>query len=212
MRTKLATLSVLLFISVMASAQNARSILDKASEIYNQSGGITAAFTLDTKDTKQGATYSYDGKAYMKGDKFRIEIPDAITWFDGETQWVYVKDTEEVNVSNPTGDELQAISPSSLFSIYKSGFNLKYKGEKKDNTKLLYEIELTPENKNSEFSRIIVQIDKGSNMFHRITLVDKVGLENILTIKKYMTQQELPDQTFRFNKSDYPDVEVVDLR
>lgn len=46
----------------------------------------------------------------MKGNKFKIEIPDAITWFDGTTQWVYIKDTDEVNITNPTGDELQAIS------------------------------------------------------------------------------------------------------
>jgi len=214
MKARLFTFFLLLAFTVTVNAQNARTILDKASEAYNKAGGVTASFTLDTKDLKAESanTYSYDGKAYMEGNKFKIEIPDAITWFDGTTQWVYVTDTEEVNISTPTGEELQAISPSVLFNIYKKGFNLSYKGEKKSAGKALYEIELTPQKKGNDFSKIIVQIDKSNNIFYRITLMDKVGLENTLTIKNYQTGSNLPDNTFRFDKKDYPRAEIVDLR
>ena len=212
MKIKLFTfLSAILF-ACSITAQDARAILDKASDTYNKSGAVTAKFTLDAKDTKAKTTYSYDGTAYMKGDKFKIEIPDAITWFDGKTQWVYVKDTEEVNISSPTGDELQAISPSVLFNIYKKGFNLTYKGEKKSSGKSLYQIELTPQKKGSEFTKIMVEINKATNLFSKITAIDKSGLENILTIKSYQTGVNLADATFQFNKNDYPQAEIVDLR
>jgi outer membrane lipoprotein-sorting protein len=212
MKIKLFTLSILIASTAGLSAQNAREILDKASETYNKAGTVTASFMLDSKDTKARTTHSYDGKAFMKGNKFRIEIPDAITWFDGTTQWVYIKDTEEVNISNPTGEELQAISPSVLFNIYKKGFNLSYKGEKRLNAKFLYEIELIPHKKSGDFTKIVVLIDKASNIFSRITVTDKVGIENILTIKSYRTGNNLTDDTFQFNKKDYPRAEIVDLR
>ena len=80
MKTKLFSLISLLAFTLSISAQDARSILDKAAETYNKAGGVIASFTLDSKDTKAKLVYSYDGKAYMKGDKFKIEIPDAITW------------------------------------------------------------------------------------------------------------------------------------
>ena len=39
----------------------------------------------------------------MKGDKFTLVTPDALTWFNGTTQWTYVERNEEVNVTNPNG-------------------------------------------------------------------------------------------------------------
>ncbi len=212
MKTRLLALLLLFSFTGMAFAQNARSILDKASETYNKAGGIIATFTINSKDTKTRNTNSYDGKVYMKVNKFKIEIPYAITWFDGTTQWVYVKDTEEVNISTPTGEELQAISPSVLFNIYKKGFNLKYSGEKKFNGRAMHEVILTPQIKYSEFTKIVVQIDKTSNIFSQIIVTDKAGMENALIIKKYDINQSLSDTTFQFNKKDYPQAEIVDLR
>ncbi|MDR2950003.1 MAG: outer-membrane lipoprotein carrier protein LolA [Prevotella sp.] len=212
MKTRLFTLITLFTFILSASAQDARSILDKASEAYSKAGAVTVTFTLDSKDTKAKTTYSYDGKAFMKGDKFKLEIPDAVTWFDGTTQWVYVKDTEEVNISNPTGEELQGISPSVLFSIYKKGYNLTYKGEKKLGGKTVQEVELTPQKKNADIAKIVVQIDKANNTFHKISLTDKVGMLNSLTINSYQTGGNIPDSTFSFNKKEYPRAEIVDLR
>lgn len=213
MKTKLFSLAILLFTTVsVASAQNARAILDNASGAYNKAGGVTVSFTLDSKDTKSKSVYSYEGKAYMKGDKFKIDIPDAITWFDGTTQWTYIKDTEEVSISNPTGIELQSISPSALFSIYKKGHNLVYKGEKRVAGKTVQEIELIPQKKGADISKIIVLIDKSSSIFSKITLVSKTGVENTLSIKSYQPNSTIADNLFTFNKKDYPKAEIVDLR
>lgn len=211
MKTKLFILFTFIF-TISLSAQNPREILDKASDAYHKAGGVTANFVLDAKDTKSKTTYSYNGNVSMMGNKFKIEMPESIIWFDGATQWVYVKDTEEVNVSNPTGEELQAISPSVLFSIYKKGFKLKSNGNKTVNGKTVSEIELTPEKKNSDFSKIIVQIDRANNIFHKITLTDKVGLENSLTISNYQTGKNLSENTFKFDKKIYPHAEMIDLR
>lgn len=212
MKIKLLTLFAIISFTQIVSAQDARAILDKASDAYNKAGAVTAKFTLDAKDTRAKTTYSYDGTAYMKGNKFKIEIPDAITWFDGTTQWVYIKDTDEVNITTPTGEELQAISPSVLFNIYKKGFNLKYLGEKKVAGKSFYEIELTPQKKGTEFTKIVVEINKVNNLFSKIAVTDKSGIENILTIKSYQTGTNLADTMFQFNKKDYPSAEVIDLR
>lgn len=193
-------------------AQDARNILDKAAEVYNNAGGIRASFVLDAKDPNSKVTHSYDGTALLKGNKFRIEIPDAITWFDGTTQWVYMKDTEEVNVTTPDEDELQGISPAYLFNIYKKGFTLNYKGEVREGGKSKILVEMIPQKKNSSIKNILVHIDKESNMFSSIKLVDKSGLENSLHIVKFKPGIDIADNTFVFNKSDYPDVEIVDLR
>lgn len=201
------------FLSVFClNAQNAKDILDKANLAYNQAGGIVASFTINTEDVKGKTIYSQDGKAYLKGNKFKIDVPDGITWFDGKTQWVYAKGGDEVNVSNPTGEELAGVSPSVLLSLYKAGFKLSYKGEKKEKTKTVYVIEMIPLGKKTEFSKMIVTIDKATNIFTSVSTYGKDGMDNHLIINKIQTGVNLSDAVFVFNKKEYPGVEVIDLR
>jgi outer membrane lipoprotein-sorting protein len=211
MRIKLAILA--LFSSILfLNAQDAKSILDKANQAYNNAGGITATFTLNTEDSRNKTTYSQDGTTLLKGNKFKIEVPDGITWFDGKTQWTYAKGGDEVNVSNPTGDELAGISPSVLLNIYKSGFKLNYAGEKKDNGKLVYSVDLIPESKKTDFKKMTINIDKANSLFTSIKVYGKDGITNHLIIKKLQTGSNFTDKTFIFNPKEYPNVEVVDLR
>lgn len=209
-------LTILLFLFstliTMSMAQNARSILDNAASKFNSAGGITAGFILNSKELKSNIVYSYDGRVWMKGEKFKIDIPEMTNWFDGTTQWVYIKETEEVNITTPSADELQSISPSVLFSIYKKGFKLTYKGEEKIEGKTALVVELLPEVKKSSVKRLIVYIDKITNMPVKLVMYDDSGYENTVIIHNLKSQQNLEDKVFSFDAKQYPDVEIVDLR
>ena len=53
-----------------------------------------------TRSAGQNAGESFEGTIQMKGDKFTLVTPDALTWFNGTTQWTYVERNDEVNVTN----------------------------------------------------------------------------------------------------------------
>lgn len=203
---------ILLFTVFCLNAQNAKDILDKANLAYNKAGGIIASFTINSEDVKGKTIYSQDGKAYLKGNKFKIDVPDGITWFDGKTQWVYAKGGDEVNVSNPTGEELAGVSPSILLSLYKNGYKLTYKGEAKEKTKTVYIVEMTPLSKKTEFTKMVIHIDKLTNIFTSVKTFGKDGVNNQLLINKIQTGVNLADGTFVFSKKEYPGVEMIDLR
>lgn len=205
-------IGLLLLSFVSLNAQDAKSILDKANNAFVKAGGIKASFILNTQEPNQKVTYSQDGSIYIKGDKFKIDVPDAITWFNGTTQWSYIKGSDEVNVTNPTGNELAGISPSVLLNIYKKGFKLINKGEAEYNGKKLYQIELIPENKNADFSKLIIGVNKTDYLIVSISLYTKDGLENKLILNKIQTNVNLSDDTFVFKKTDYPNAEIIDLR
>lgn len=97
----------------------AESILNKMAENYQKAGGISLSF---------GGTQS--GTLLLKGNKFYLESGGIQTWFDGKTQWSYVEQNEEVNVSTPTPEELQSVNPYALVTTYKKSFNYRYVGEK----------------------------------------------------------------------------------
>ncbi|MDR0745676.1 MAG: hypothetical protein LBF17_04180, partial [Mediterranea sp.] len=86
----------LLALPIFAQQQEAKDVLDKTSANFRKAGGMEAGFTVKIKAKGQA-----DGllacKMRLKGNKFVLETMDAITWFDGETQWSYLTDSEEVN-------------------------------------------------------------------------------------------------------------------
>lgn len=193
-------------------AQSATSILDKAASVYEDSNGLKAHFTMQTRSDVQKVSESFDGTIDIKGDKFVLKTPDMITWFDGTTQWSYVERNEEVNVSTPTGEELQATNPALLLRSHKKGFSATLKGESTaPNGKAAYDIELTPKKK-SDIIRVELQIEKFSGLPASIAVFVKNGLSNTIRIGKMETGVNQPDSFFVFNEKDYPDTEIVDLR
>lgn len=67
-----------------------------------------------------------EGSIDMLSDKFVLQVPDMITWFDGTTQWTYLKSSEEVNISIPEKDELLQTNPCLLLQSYKKAFDCKF--------------------------------------------------------------------------------------
>ncbi len=88
------------------SAAKAKECLDKATAIVSNQSGITARFTISSPS--MGHT---SGSISVKGTKFVATTPQATIWFNGKTQWTYMKSTNEVNVSNPTEAQRVAMNP-----------------------------------------------------------------------------------------------------
>lgn len=177
----------------------AESILNKMAATYRQAGGISLTF---------GGTQR--GKLLLKGDKFYLESGGIQTWFDGKTQWSYVSQNEEVNVSTPTPEELQSINPYALLTSYKKSFNYRYMGEKTRQGKRGQEILLTPKASQDVKSITLNVKENGSPVYIAIQLPN--GDKQEFQVSSYQTGVNLPDATFRFNKQKYPKAEIIDLR
>ena len=106
MRRLLNILMMLALAVLSANSQTAKQVLDKTAAALSNKGGVTASFSITGKNI--GTT---SGKISVKGRMFQATTPQAIVWFNGKTQWTYMKNQQEVNVSNPTEAELQAINP-----------------------------------------------------------------------------------------------------
>ncbi len=110
---KICLLSILMLIGQLSFGQSAKDILEKVAAKITNKSGVTASFKMESE--KMGTT---TGTIAVKGKKFQASTPQAITWFDGKTQWTYLKSNDEVNVSTPTPQQLQAINPYTFIYIY----------------------------------------------------------------------------------------------
>jgi outer membrane lipoprotein-sorting protein len=190
----------------------AKEVLDKSSAAFSVAGEMSADFTMNIKDIANKVTEVFDGVVDIKGVQYHIDMPDNEIWFNGKTQWVLQKAWEEVNVSEPSEQEIQMFNMGSLFAVYKKGCNYKYVGEKTDvKMRKVHEVELIPQKK-GDITRIVMQIASSDFMPATIHLYFNNKAENIIYINKYKTKLNLSDSIFVFKKEKYPDVEIIDLR
>ena len=209
----LAIATLLLFsFSNAQSSEKSKSILDQANQHFEKSEGIKLVFTMNTID-EDGTNYEPQPiTAFVKGNKFKLNLSNATTWFDGKTQWVLLNDANEVNISTPSADELSIISPLALLNMYKSGYILKEPVNKTINGQEVVEIEMTPTDKSQDLKTISIAINKKTNIVAEVKFTLKNGLRNKLTISEFNINEKYSDDLFTFNRLNHPRVEVIDLR
>lgn len=217
MNKKLILSSLILAFGVLLSPLFAQTtnidgneILKKAATAYKDDGTVTLDFTMTSKQKDDNESYEEEGKATMVGQKFKIIIPQATIWFDGETQWVYVADSDEVNITNPEDSELRTMNPEFLFDTAKSGYQIMNSRETDLNGQQAYLIEMKP-NKMNDLADINIVVSKKDYRVMEITIIDN-DAENKFTVKNYKTQIDQAPNFYKFNPDDYPDAEIVDLR
>ncbi|MFA6701055.1 MAG: LolA-like putative outer membrane lipoprotein chaperone [Dysgonamonadaceae bacterium] len=205
------TLIMSSFIAFGQSSTEAKSILDKTYNAYLKSNGIQLNFDIVTTDSKGNNTYNEKGVAKIKGNSFTLNTDNVNAWFNGTTQWWMFKESNEVNISNPSNQDLTA-SPTGWLSLYKTGFTLKKPVIKTINGKNAYVINMTPNTQNSDFKEATLAVDKNNNTLLQIVLKLKDNSVAKINISNYNSNYKFNDSTFIFNKSDYPGVEIIDLR
>ena len=186
-------------ISAATFAQTAKSVLDKAAANITVKSGVQAKFKMT------GSMGNTSGTIAIKGRKFHATTPQAIVWFDGKTQWTYMKNNDEVNVTTPTESQLQAINPYNFISLYKNGYDATLNSSGKD-----YVVHLTASTKDKKIRELFITVNKSSNTPTQVKLLQgtKWTIFDISDLKK----QDVPDSQFRFNAKDFPQAEIIDLR
>ena len=196
---RIGIIMVAALMSMGSFAQSAKAVLDKAAGTITAQSGVKANFKMTT------ANGSTSGTIAIKGKKFYATTPQAKVWFDGKTQWTYLKNNDEVNVSNPTEAQLQAINPYNFINIYKRGYTYTMNTAGSD-----YVIHLMASNADRKIKELFISVNKKSYQPKQVKMLQgkKWTTFDINSIKK----ENIPDSQFRFNAKDFPKAEVIDLR
>ena len=213
---KLCILIILAFIMMQANAQNdpkAKEILDKLSVKTKSYKSISADFSILYESEQEKIQNTSDGSIIIKNDSYKLDVMGNTIFFDGETVWTYMKEINEVNISYPEENQDDIFSnPKKLFTIYEENFKYRIKEEKIENGKKLSVIDLTPEDLDSEFARMLLTIDTDKVQIVSAKSISNDGTSFEIRIKNFITNKEFSDTNFKFKKKNYPDVEIIDLR
>jgi outer membrane lipoprotein carrier protein len=206
-------ITVFTFFSAFAQTKDpqALEILDKMSAKYKEMSGFKATFSYTLESPSSKINENYDGDITVKSNKFRLKMGGQEIINNSTTVWTYLKESNEVNISNYEPEEGE-INPTEIYTIYQKGF--KYlKLEDLTENGVVYEIiDLVPEDKDKPYFKIRLTINKKDKTLKGWKIFEKSGNRYIYNIKNFAPNAVIDDKTFIFDKTQYKGVQVVDLR
>lgn len=205
----------MLSLTYNASAQTdakAKAVLDNVTKKVNSLKTIKANFSLNLASANGKTKQSKSGTFYMKGSKYHISIQGQEIICDNKTVWTYIKESNEVQISNYNPSE-QTISPNKLITnFYDKEYKYKYAGTRKSGNQQCDVVELTPVAAGKQFSKVEILVDKTSSTIAGGSITEKNGNKYNYTISNFTGNAPLEDKFFTFDPAAYKGVEVVDLR
>jgi outer membrane lipoprotein carrier protein len=211
---KLWILLALIIASINTQAQDAKAgaILDAMSAKYKSMKTFTANFTYGVMSSSGKTGRARAGNIAVKGVKFKLNMAGQEIYNNGSEIYSYVKETNEVNVTEFDASADSQFSPANIYGIYKKGYKYTYKGVKTVGGVTTEVVELVPLKATGNIKKIEISVDKSSKAIKSWKLTDDSGKTTIFDIQKFTPNVNLSDSYFSFISSKYPGVEIVDLR
>lgn len=198
------------FVSFAQPAQDPKAgqILNEVSKKYKSYKTFKADFSYVLESPAAGKNETITGEIYVKGEKFRLNLGSQEIYNNGSTVWTYLKEENEVTISNYEPDP-EEITPSNIYTVYQKG----YKYLLLEETPTNQVIDLIPEDKNKKIFKIRITIAKKDKSIKSWKMFEKSGNRYIYNVTKFLPNpQGVDDKFFVFDKAKYKDCSEVNLQ
>lgn len=206
------TLFLISLFTTLSFAQNnqqAKEILDKAAAKFKAYPAVEVDFTFEMENKAEDIHEVHQGKAFMKGNLYKLNLMDVENYYDGKNIYTYMPEVQEVNIKNPNDEEEELLNPTTLFDIHNKGFSQQLVSQANGTAY----IELFPLTKDKNFTKIGIWVKTATSSIDKVISFGKDGNNVIVSIQKISQPSPVPaDAFFKFDTAKHPEVEVIDLR
>jgi len=202
------------FFVVAQSDPQAKKDLQELRAAYEAGKSLQADVVLEIKFPEQPAEVQ-TGTIAQQGEQYRIEFDQQVVISDGSTVWMYLPDNREVQIYDATDGDASGgfMRPQDLLTIYDDdGYEYAIVGDVTEDGRTYRQIEFKPLDDNSEYFKVRLTYDPGTDEVRRVRVFNRDGSRFALSLAKVKTGIDLPIERFTFRESDYPGVSVEDLR
>jgi outer membrane lipoprotein carrier protein len=215
MRFKLFTIIVLLTASFFTNAQNtqelARELILKSVSKYKSYNTAFFKFDYILENRAEEMKETQSGNVYLSDGKFRLTIGEQLIVSDKKKVWTYMREANEVQISDYDPDELE-INPSEIFTMWEKGYIYRVLEDVTFKNKNCRLIELSPENKNLSYYKVKLLIETASGDIHKIqTYYKNSGLILTFVINSVVKNPKISTNYFVFDPKKYDGITIVDL-
>lgn len=189
-----------------SSFAESEALLEKVMDKYGDLDklSVTLQWTMDIPGNGKVQDVI---EASRNGSAFQFENKDMHVTSDGVKVWTYMKDYNEAQVMWYK-DMDPAMNPMELFNVYQDKtFEIISSTTSGD----IQTIVLKPRTANPDIEKVTLEISTKRLELVETTMVLIDGLKNKFTFDRFELNQAPPIDAYRFSKSSYPNVTIVDL-
>ena len=197
-----------LLTTLFAQDQVAKDVLDRLSATTKLHKNMTVSFDFIFENKNQNINEKQKGVLMLQEYMFRLEMEEQTIINDGESQWIYLADMNEVTIMEHDPED-EMMNLNKLFTIYEEGYKYSYVGTESEKGKRLQIIDLFPK-ESGAFMKVTLAVDAAKNQLHKITILDKNGGTYAYLVTSFKSNTAVAP--FIFNTADFPGIEAIDLR
>jgi len=210
MKLKMMILATLLFAGGVQAQNNANGLLKKVLDKMTAYNDFKANFSYQMDNKEMNIHEKKVGLIFVKGNKYRVETPEAIIISDGHVQWNLYTESKSGTINEVDTTDLLSGSPGKILSKY-----IKYKAkyEKvKGNRKSVNRTIVLTDKKEKTYDKIVVKVDASKLLLNSFSLFSKDGNVYTISLSHLKANLLLPDNTFILDKQKYKDFDIEDMR
>ncbi len=205
--------SLIALISFAQGQATQLAILDQVATKTENYNTLKIDFTMYVENLHNGKRDSYKGNAVYKTGFYKMDMMGQVVYSDGKTNWTYLKDVEEVNITTNSENEAFMTNPKAILKDYKTKYKVNFISDKFDKNRALLEFDFIPKQiENKKFSKITIRIDKTKKQIFSVRYVGKDGVNYLVEIDKMLENPTIQDSEVKYSNSIFPNAEVIDMR
>jgi outer membrane lipoprotein-sorting protein len=205
---KITFLIAFLIISLTSLGQEsakAKALLDEVAQKIGGYKNIYIEFNHSLDNKEANVHQETRGTVTLKGNLYNLNYMGTEQIFDGKKVYLIIHEDEEVIIQNPSKKKEENITPSKMFTFYKTGYTFKMDALKTVKGVKIQYVKLTPIDSNSEIKYILLGIDANTKHIYNIIETGENGTATTLNIRTFKTNQPISENLFIFDRAKYRD-------
>ena len=196
---------VLLFATQAVSAQNnAEAIIRLMVNQMKSHKNVEMTYKYQVS-TEGITTENQQGKGWLQGEAYKVEMVEQQIISDGKTIWNYLIDEEEVMISNAT--EGVDNTPLKLLTSLDENYAATLTGMDAQGNAV---IELA--NPKGQYKRVTLRVNANKLSINSLDVYMEDGTKLTITMEEMKFDQDLDKDFFTFDAKKHPKVDVIDMR
>lgn len=213
---KFLILSLTMLIAIFVNAQSDAQAVDLLKEVSTKMDAYKSLkldFNVYVEDLHEAKRQSHPGKAIYKAGNYRLELMGQIVFSDGKTNWTYLEDADEVNITDNLDDDQNIMDPKSILKDFEKDFKVRFVSDKFEKNRPLVEIDMIPKKiDDKKYSRITLKVDKSKKQIYSVRYIGKDGVSYLIEIHGFAENPNTPDSEVKYSDNLFPGAEIIDMR
>lgn len=175
-----------------------------------KSSDFKSDMTFKVVDSQGSVLTETEADFVVSDRKYALHMDDGMAvFYNGDIQWIYVPEANEVTLTEPTDEELFESNPVMAIESKVKTHKILYAENCTDSSSV---INIFPDNpKECEYFKVELSLSQKDLLPQKIVVFNRNGDKVVINWKSWnKTKTDMSD--FSFNAADYPGVMVNDLR